>query len=69
MSAPDDNDLLNGIPLTEIVHGTTLEKAAPYREIADLWARGLAAERRRNQACPVHVLVPFTITLRGRTIG
>lgn len=68
MSAPDD-ELLNGTPLMEIVHGTTtLKNAAPYREIAELWARELEAERRRNQVCPVHILVPFSVTIRGRTV-
>lgn len=39
MSATDDDhELLNGMPLTEIVHGTALEKAAPYRAFAEVWA-------------------------------
>lgn len=68
MSATDDDhELLNGVPLTEIVHGTALEKAAPYRAFAEVWARELEAERRRNQAC--HVYFPFTVTIRGRTTG
>lgn len=68
MSATDDDhELLNGMPLTEIVHGTALEKAAPYRAFAEVWARELEAERWR---CPVrHVYFPVTVTIRGRTTG